>query len=118
MGKKKGKAEVVKPLPQDVIDAMRVLQEDGDSHSAEERVIALRCLGQVTCGWDIYRMDVAKEAFFIKLLATVASEGTPNEVEATGYLLRCLAAGNFLQTAYDNPTAILNAGLAKPLTHA
>ena len=108
MGKKKEEATAV-PLPPEVISAMETLKTKASS--TEDKIAALDTLGSCACGTDVVRMDVV-QAGILEPLLELLDEGKPEPElkEAVAYALRHLSGGNFLQTAFDNPTAIVTAG--------
>ena len=106
MGKKKEEAAAA-PLPPEVLSAIDALKTK--ESSPEDKIAALDTLGSSACGVDVVRMDVV-QAGILEPLLELMDKGTPASKEAAAYALRHLSSGNFLRTAYDNPSAIVMAG--------
>ena len=112
MGKKKGKEPAAKPLDPELLDAIVCIKSD--STTTDSKLLALRKIGAAACGKDCVRMDLVKDGILEPLLHLL-DNGVPREKEMATYALRHLSAGNFLQIAYDNPTAIVMVGGARLL---
>jgi hypothetical protein len=110
--KKKGGEAAAKPLDPALVEAVQCIKSD--STTWEAKVQALLALGGSSCGNDCVRMDLVREGILEPLLHLLRT-GLPKEKEMTAYALRHLSGGNFLQTAYDNPSAIVSVGGANLL---
>ena len=110
--KKKGGEAAAKPLDPGLIEAVQCIKSD--STTCEAKVHALLALGGSSCGNDCVRMDLVNQGVLEPLLHLLRT-GLPKEKEMAAYALRHLSGGNFLQTAYDNPSAIVSVGGANLL---